>query len=192
MGWHPVGGLPPGNAMGRASARSAAQRRTTSSGRRERAIRARPHIRPAPHTDTDSPRRIRRTSREGNRGGEPRDACGTQRDRSRAPRPLAQRLERDRFPPPASNSRQVVRGNPPHPRPERALATERSEVREDDDQDLLCGVLSVGGLTQHAKGEPVDVVLNRLEDRVCRDSVPCRRGSRVRRGRWCVRGSSLN
>src|SRR5437879_1414741 len=58
--------------------------------------------------------------------------------------------------------------------------------------DLLCGVLSVGGLTQHAKGEPVDVVLNRLEDRVCRDFVPCRRGSRVRRGRWCVRGSSLN
>lgn len=32
-----------------------------------------------PHTDTDSPRRIRRTGREGNRGGEPargRDACG--------------------------------------------------------------------------------------------------------------------
>ena len=45
--------------------------------------------------------------------------------------------------------------------------------------DLLCGVLSVGGLTQHAKGEPVDVVLNRLEDRVCRDFVPCRRGSRA-------------
>src|SRR5207237_5156399 len=31
MGCHPVGGLPPGNAMGRASARAAARRRTTSS-----------------------------------------------------------------------------------------------------------------------------------------------------------------
>ncbi len=94
------------------------------------------------------------------------------------PQPFVQRLERDRFPAPSSNSRQVVRRNPPHPRPERALAAERSEMREDDDEDLLCGVLRVGGVTQHAKRKPVDVVLNRLEDRVGRDLVPLRRGSR--------------
>jgi len=52
-------------------------------------------------------------------------------------------------------------------------------MREDDDEDLLCGVLRVGGVTQHAKRKPVDVVLNRLEDRVGRDLVPLRRGSRA-------------
>lgn len=54
-------------------------------------------------------------------------------------------------------------GDAEHPGPQRALAPERAQLREDDEQDLLRRVLGVLRVAQHPQRQPVAVVLQRSE-----------------------------
>lgn len=69
-------------------------------------------------------------------------------------------LEADvlRLPSPTLRREQVIGGDPPHPGPETAPAPEGPQPGHDLDEDLLRGVLGIGGVAQHAHGEVVDVV----------------------------------
>ena len=77
---------------------------------------------------------------------------------------LVEDVERHRLAAAATDPPEVAGGDPPYPRLERALAAKGSEVREDNDKDLLRRVLGVGGVAEHTERQPVHVVLERVED----------------------------
>lgn len=62
-------------------------------------------------------------------------------------------------------------GDAEHPGPQRALAPERAQLREDDEQDLLRRVLGVLRVAQHPQRQPVAVVLQRSEKLLRRGAV---------------------
>ena len=81
----------------------------------------------------------------------------------RAVEELGDRVERDPLHAPPARAQEVVRGDAPAPRPERAFATERAEVREDDEENLLRRVLRILRVPEHSEREPVGPILDREE-----------------------------
>jgi hypothetical protein len=66
----------------------------------------------------------------------------------------------------APRGEQVVDGDAVGPRREPGVAAERAQARDELDQDLLRGVLGVGGMPEHAQRERVDRVLHGAQERL--------------------------